>query len=124
MFAIMKKYKALALTIVMSAIVATFGAKMADAATDSLIVAGGCFWCVDSIWQKAQHPPTAVAPVDRAHTHRDTCNKHPIAYDTQSALKLACPTYSNLGDNPRPDRTQFYPTQGLQFFAPILSRPV
>jgi len=52
MFAMMKKYKTLFLTIAMSAIVATSSANRADAATDSLIVAGGCFWCVEADFEK------------------------------------------------------------------------
>jgi peptide-methionine (S)-S-oxide reductase len=52
MFAMLRKYKILALTITVSAVVATFGAKTADAATDTLIVAGGCFWCVEADFEK------------------------------------------------------------------------
>ena len=52
MFAMLRKYKILALTITASAVVATFGAKTADAATDTLIVAGGCFWCVEADFEK------------------------------------------------------------------------
>ena len=52
MFAILRKYKILALTITASAVAATFGAKTADAATDTLIVAGGCFWCVEADFEK------------------------------------------------------------------------
>jgi len=70
MFAIMKKYKTLALTIVMSAIVATFGAKMADAATDSLIVAGGCFWCVEADFEKVD----GVTKVTSGYTGGKTKN--------------------------------------------------
>ncbi|MGA0282712.1 MAG: peptide-methionine (S)-S-oxide reductase MsrA [Paracoccaceae bacterium] len=52
MFAMLRKYKILALTITASAVAATFGAKTADAATDTLIVAGGCFWCVEADFEK------------------------------------------------------------------------
>ena len=52
MFAMLRKYKILALTITASAVAATFGAKTADAATDTLIVAGGCLWCVEADFEK------------------------------------------------------------------------
>lgn len=52
MFAMLRKYRILALTITASAVAATFGAKTADAATDTLIVAGGCFWCVEADFEK------------------------------------------------------------------------
>ena len=52
MFANVKKYKTLAMAIATSAILATFGPKTADAATDTLIVAGGCFWCVEADFEK------------------------------------------------------------------------
>ena len=52
MFAMLRKYKILALTITASAVAATFGTKTADAATDTLIVAGGCFWCVEADFEK------------------------------------------------------------------------
>ncbi|MFZ8879786.1 MAG: peptide-methionine (S)-S-oxide reductase MsrA [Paracoccaceae bacterium] len=52
MFAMLRKYKILALTITASAVAATFGAKTADATTDTLIVAGGCFWCVEADFEK------------------------------------------------------------------------
>ena len=52
MFANMKKYKTLAMAISTSAILATFGPKTADAAADTLIVAGGCFWCVEADFEK------------------------------------------------------------------------
>ena len=52
MFATMKTCKTYALTIATSVILATFGAKMAQAATDTLIVAGGCFWCVEADFEK------------------------------------------------------------------------
>ena len=52
MFAKMKTCKTHALTIATSVILATFGAKMAQAATDTLIVAGGCFWCVEADFEK------------------------------------------------------------------------
>lgn len=52
MFAKMKSCKTHALTIAMSVILAIFGAKMAQAATNTLIVAGGCFWCVEADFEK------------------------------------------------------------------------
>ena len=52
MFAKMKTFKTHALTITTSVILATFGAKMVQAATDTLIVAGGCFWCVEADFEK------------------------------------------------------------------------
>ena len=52
MFTKMKTCKTHALTIATSVILATFGAKMAQAATDTLIVAGGCFWCVEADFEK------------------------------------------------------------------------
>ena len=52
MFANIKKYKTLAMAIATSAILATFGPKTADAAMDTLIVAGGCFWCVEADFEK------------------------------------------------------------------------
>ncbi|NDH22189.1 MAG: peptide-methionine (S)-S-oxide reductase, partial [Rhodobacteraceae bacterium] len=48
----MKTYKTHTLTIATSVILATFGAKMAQAATDTLILAGGCFWCVEADFEK------------------------------------------------------------------------
>ena len=52
MFTKMKTCKTHALTIAMSVTLATFGAKMVQAATDTLIVAGGCFWCVEADFEK------------------------------------------------------------------------
>ena len=52
MFAQMKTCKTHALTIATSVILATLGAKMVQAATDTLIVAGGCFWCVEADFEK------------------------------------------------------------------------
>ena len=52
MFTKMKTCKTHALTIATSVILATSGAKMVQAATDTLIVAGGCFWCVAADFEK------------------------------------------------------------------------
>ena len=52
MFAKMKTFKTHALTITTSVILGTLGAKMVQAATDTLIVAGGCFWCVEADFEK------------------------------------------------------------------------
>ena len=53
MFAKMKTCKTHALTIATSVILATFGAKMAQAATDTLIVAGGVFGVLRPILKKS-----------------------------------------------------------------------
>jgi len=52
MFAMMKVFRTFALGSALSVTLATLNAKVVDAATDTLIVAGGCFWCVEADFEK------------------------------------------------------------------------